>query len=306
MGLRSEVSKVTQRVAELSGMDDMTIPLATDILHTKILHALFNGMNRDLFLVKGGVAMRLLTDSVRDTTDIDLATAPHSNISTIRSHMMNAISLALRSGLIEDAEVREQDIKHGGLSPKWHINGRLAGSESKIHLKIELSRRDLLPDMAISRFECQPRDEAGVAPYIVRTYSQMAMAASKVAALMDHKRNKTRDVYDLAILISCEVEPPIAMLAALGKEKIKDMLTRLSDKVLTLSYENFVSDVLTCLPPDVSCNLTRCDWEDMQLTVVDYVEGWLLSAQDIAENEVPRNDLKNQFDEIQSRLKPKF
>lgn len=306
MGLRSEVKRIAQKVAELSDMDEMTIPLATDILHTKILHALFNGMNRDLFLVKGGVAMRLLTDSMRDTTDIDLATAPNSNISTIRSHMMNAISLALRSGLIENAEVREQDVKNGGLSPKWHINGKLAGSESKIHLKIELSRRDLLPDMAISRFECEPREDAGVAPYVVRTYSQMAMAASKVAALMDHKRNKTRDVYDLAVLISCEVEPPIAMLAALGKDKIKDMLARLSDKVLTLSYESFVSDVLTCLPADVSQKLTQQDWEDMQLTVVDHVEGWLLNAQEIAENEVPRNDLRNQFDEIQSRLKPKY
>lgn len=305
MSLRRKMEKAAAGAVGLQRFKNMDVSMATDVMQSRIIHSLFSGMTRDLLLVKGGIGMRVLTGSQRDTTDIDLAAEPESNMSTIRSHMSAAINSALACGLIENAEVREQDTRNGGLNPKWHISGRLAGSQSKIHLKIEVSRRDLLPEEGISRFEYSPSSPSAVGRFTVRTYSPMAMAASKVAALLDRRRHKARDIYDLMILIETKVEPPVAMLAAMGEEKLQEMMESLFDKVFGMGYQSFEQDIAPYLPIEIAKRIDKESWEDMQLTVVDHVQDWLRRAKGIAGEPVPRSDLRNHFDEICARkMKP--
>ena len=68
-------------------------------------------------------------------------------------------------------------------------------------------------------------------PAIVQVFSPIALAASKVAALVDPKRNAPRDVYDLDVLVSMRVEPPVKLLAGMGSESLGQSLDRLWGKL---------------------------------------------------------------------------
>lgn len=301
MKMRSKMRAIATSVFEMAGRPEMDVSMATTIIQSRVLHALFSNLARDIFLVKGGIAMQMLSENKRSTVDIDLAADPAANITMIASKMRPAINHALSCGLIEDFSVREQDLGGGGLSPKWHINGRLAGTESPVHITIEVSRRDLLPEDAISRFEYQPPKEAGVGRFMARTYSPMAMAAAKVAALLDSKRYKPRDLYDLFILIEMKVEPPVAMLAAMGHEKIQAMSDFLWAKIDSFSYDDYLNKVAPHLPDTVAKKIDEDAWEIMQIKVGQKIETWLEAADKIAGEPCPRDDLRNRYDELKRR-----
>lgn len=298
--------KAIQNTVELSLKDklalkDDEIAIATDIMQSRILHALFSGLSRDLVILKGGLAMKALTGSERSTKDIDMAAEPNVNMSTLNKHMHAAINNALRCGLIEETTVREQDLGNGGISPKWHINGKLAGSDTAIHIRIEVSKRDLLPEDAISRFEIAASDRDGVGKYTIRTYSPMAMAASKIAALLDQNRNKPRDLYDLNLLMELDVAPPVAMLAALGKDKLQLMLGNLWHKVASFTYQDFKAEVAPSLPQHIATTISEIGWCEMQLKVAEHIERWLQEAIEVADHPIPRSELRTRFDALVAR-----
>lgn len=303
MSLRKRIQQVAEQVLNVNSDE---IPLATDIMQSRILHALFSGISRDLVILKGGLAMKALVGSERSTKDIDMACEPGVNMSTLNKHMHAAINNALRCGILEDVYIREQDLGNGGMSPKWHINGRLTGSDAAVHIKIEVSKRDLLPEDAISRFEMKPCDKSGTSAYTIRTYSGMAMAASKVTALLDHNRNKPRDLYDLQLLIEMTVEPPVALLAALGKEKLEVMIGNLWQKVASFSYNDFKTEIAPSLPQSIAEAVTETGWCNMQLNVAEHIETWLMAAKELAEHPIPRSELRTQFDNLKAKTEAYF
>lgn len=296
--IKRKLRKAVEDIVENKNID---VAVATEILQARILHALFSSLTRDLVIVKGGIAMQMLTGSNRATNDIDLAAEPMVVTSTLVNHMRQAIRQALKCGLLEDANFREQDISGGGLSPKFHINGKLAGTQSNVHIKIEISKRDLLPEEAISRFEYTPPSSTGLPPYLVRTYSPMAVAASKTAAMLDSKRYSPRDLYDLYVLMEMKVEAPVAMLAAMGNEEISRMMNYLWTKIGDFSYRDFVDKVAPHLPADVVEGIDSKGWISMQVKVGETLESWLSQAGAIASERIPRSDLRNRYDDLKQK-----
>lgn len=302
MSLRSRVKTASSAI--LGAPDEMSVAIATDILQTRILHHLFVNMTRDQLLVKGGKAMQLQPEinSHRLTQDIDLAADPQVNMLTLNSRMHSAIKNALSSGLLTEINVREQGVMGTNcVSPKWHITGKLAGSNSPVHIKIEVSKRDQLPEDCISRFDYEPDEKTGVGEFVARTYSPMAIAGSKTAALLHDKRYQPRDLYDLALLIETKVEPPVALLAALGKERLNQMANYVWQKVAALSYADFTANVKPHLSKQEADGITEHDWENMQINVAKTLEEWIASAIQIADKEIPRSQLRERMGEIRNR-----
>lgn len=277
--------------------------MAVEFLQAHFLHALFYRETRDIFLAKGGMAMTLL-GSKRWTKDVDLAADPTIPITTICSKMRAAIHKSLGIGLLKNVTLSEKDVGNGGVSPKWSINGYLPNG-THVHLKIEVSRRDLMPEEGIKRFEVKANKEFGVPSYVARTYSEMAVAASKTAALLDPGRNAPRDIYDLYMLIQMEVTPPIEMLAALGKREIERMLLVVWDKMESMNWNEFSSKVLPHLPPERAKIADESFYNDMRLLVAVTLEDWLNQAGEIAEAPIPRAELRNRIEEVRERKQNK-
>ncbi|MFL9610943.1 nucleotidyl transferase AbiEii/AbiGii toxin family protein [Methylobacillus sp. Pita2] len=293
--------KLRKSVEEIFDAQSIDVALATEILQARILHALFASLTRDLVIVKGGIAMQMLTGSNRATNDIDLAAEPNVVTNTLLNHMRQSIKQALKCGLLEKATFREQDTTGGGLSPKFHINGVLAGTQSNVHIKIEISKRDLLPEEGISRFEYTPPASSGLPPYLVRTYSPMAVAASKTAAMLDTKRYSPRDMYDLFVLMEMKVEAPVAMLAGLGSDEISRMCNYLWTKVGAFTYKEFVEKVAPHLPAEVVEGIDAKGWIHIQVQVGETLEKWLDQAGAIAKERIPRAEMRHHYDELKQR-----
>lgn len=301
----SEASSVKANQAEST--------FVVEALQAKVLQYLFSNMTRDLLVVKGGIAMQLLTGSKRLTSDIDFSAEPKSNMNTIRSHMLQAINSSLRFGLLENYSIREQDVRSDSVSPKFHINGTIPGTNTNIHLKMEISKRDSLPEEAIARFKVDCNSPVDLIPvvvksnqnvansYIARTYSPMAMAAAKTAAMLDNNRYKPRDLYDLYLLIEMKVTPPIEMLAAIGSSRLVEMLDVVWGKTEALSYNQFSAEVAPHLPKEISEAISEDEWTEMQLTVGEHVTNWLKSASLIAGEPINRSELSQNFEGLKLR-----
>lgn len=288
-------------VNELDPSISNSNPIAVDYIQAQVLHSLFSNEVRDIFLVKGGKAMNMLGVVKRRTKDIDLSADPRVPMTTISSHMRRAMQTSLNSGMLKQATLREQDTTNGGLSPKWFLNGTLPNG-STIHLKVEVSRRDLLPEEAIERFKYTPESSYGIPSYVARTFSPMAVAASKTAALLDPRRTAPRDLLDLYMLIETKVEAPIELLAMSGKKEITKLYQNIESKFGLMNWDAFKSKVLPYLEDDVSEKFDEVRFNEMKDTVRASVRRWLVDSDKIASEEaVPRDEVKFKFDEFRKR-----
>lgn len=275
-----EPDKSYLQVAELAkklGLSDDQI--AREILQAKLLSAMFRGHARQVIL-KGGLAMRQIYQSPRLTKDVDLSAAPGISTAAVAKTIMTAIDSTLQSGFLEDFKVTAP--KQTDVTQRWKVNGRISGGESVVQLTIEVSHRGAPPEEHIATMTVVPMFDHQVSPAIVQVFTPIALAASKVAALVDPKRNAPRDVYDLDVLVSMRVEPPVKLLAGMGSESLGQSLNRLWEKLETLDWKLARSELRNFLPLPMMEMLDEEEWDAMRLRVGTEVERWLDDAKRFA------------------------
>ncbi len=271
-----------QAVAGKLGLGDDHV--VREVFQANLLSELFaQDVHREIVL-KGGLSMRTAFGSRRLTKDIDLqssqATAPARTASLVRQ----AIRRTLDLGLIDDAVVTAP--KMTDTVQRWKVNGRVG--ETRVNLTVELSRRGLPPTEHVAETRYDPDPDYGVKPVLVRTYSASAMAASKVAALLGQNRVAPRDLFDLDLLVTSEIEPPVGLLARMGEGALEKALTDLWDKVDLMDYAMARDALLDYLPAEEADRLDEGEWETMRLRTAAAVEGWLKEALELARTPAPR------------------
>ena len=234
-----------------------------------------NSLHKELVL-KGGLAMRAVHGSVRYTKDIDLdADLKHSK-ERVHGIVARSIARAVGSGLIDNPKVTEP--KQTETTLRWKINGNMPGSNAPLQLTVEVSRRATLSEGHVIEVPLSP-DYAGITGAKVRVLDSQAIAVTKVMALTDPKRMAPRDLYDLHVLIMAEVQEPTLLLASLSHERLQEAMTELWPKIESMSFEQFRNEVVPYLPAKAQAAFTEEAFTEMQVTVGDRVEKWLLAAE---------------------------
>src|SRR6266576_1011038 len=115
-----------------------TLSEIRDSLQQRLLTHLYRGSESSSLVLKGGAAMRVLTESARSTQDLDFDHDPHRSLASLQKTVRSAIERALQGSglpLVSISEPKQTDIV-----ARWKISSRTSAGEN-LHLTVEVSRR---------------------------------------------------------------------------------------------------------------------------------------------------------------------
>lgn len=239
-----------------------------EALQARLLTAIFSQRVHDLVL-KGGMAMRLLHLNSRATKDIDLDAGADLPMQSVRTVLRRAIRQAASGDLLKNVVVTEP--KQTETTARWKITGQDLMTGLPMHLTVEVSHRDHITQGDVQYVA----DGTGKG---ICVYTDQALAFKKVKALMADERDATRDVADLFLLISCEVDPPVGQLKHWLSGDVDQSVARMWHKLEGMDKKRFDADVLPTLPWHGKERAFFGDWDKVRLTVGEQVEKWLRAA----------------------------
>ena len=232
-------------------------------------------LGADRYILKGGMAMRALYGSARLTKDIDFDCEDSVSARSLATRISSAIGQAARSaGIVEQTIDRT---KSGERASRWRLMGHTRDGIA-VTWEVELSRRGVPDAQFIETRPIQPPYEYTLAPFVVRVYSEAAMAAGKVNALLSDNRSVPRDVYDLADLVRRGASPVALWIEHLSRENLERKRDAVLPKVILIDFPLANAELLPYLARDIRATIDEKRWGDMQLEVAEGVGRWFAEA----------------------------
>ncbi len=225
-------------------------------------------------ILKGGMAMRAALGSMRLTKDIDfdrdLSLSQDVLKRGLRKHLLRAATIAgIKMPEVEFTK-----------DTRTTLRARLAGgidARADVRFDVEVSGR-MAPLPGCVRNEIvSPHPQYGMAAFSVKTYTNDALAAMKIAAALSQQRNAPRDLYDLRDLIHAGADPT-SLLAQQDAALLEEYASRAADKLEMLSYALAVQELLQYLPRSERDVMTEGVWIDVILMAADHVVRWCHDA----------------------------
>lgn len=244
--------------------------VARELVQARLIGAIFSKTVRSEIALKGGLAMRILTGSMRHTQDIDLAASPSVPKKTVASCIERAVAQLRSTGLVKDLELHEKS-KQTDITQRWMVKGTVGTHE--ILLKVEVSRRQevLAEDMVKANYSPAP----GLGEVQVACLGLSALAAGKFDCLRNPNREAPRDIYDLYILVSMDVRPKREALLAYGRETLAGMRSMIWAKLEKMDFESAKAELLPWLPPEIASRFDEAMWDEIRYVVEEKVGEWI-------------------------------
>jgi len=243
-----------------------TLSQVRDALQQRLLTHLYRGPESSSLVLKGGVAMRVLTASARYTQDLDFDHDPHRSLASLQKTVRSAIDRAMQgSGLIE---VSISEPKQTDTVARWKISCRTSAGED-LHLTVEVSRRRA-PDLVhVIKVPVQIADRTLPRVY-VSVYDEQALTDNKLSALLDERRTAPRDIYDLEMLLARGACPSAQAVERVGGGTT--LLPRVSAKLDLLGWALFRDQVLPVLPREIQANIDETEYLAMKIRLLESLE----------------------------------
>lgn len=255
--------------------------LIRDTLQTHLLHSIFKQNVRDALAIKGGMAMKTVFGVARLTKDIDLEASTDVPIEFFRNLVDKAIKESLLTGLVTNPTVTKPKMTE--TTSRWKINGTTPDG-APLNLTLEMSRRRLLDSDTASWTTIKPLSDLSIFKkgndegIPVLSYTPQALATTKVHCLTDDIRTAPRDLYDLSVIITTTMEPPIHLLAESEPEELERQIQNLWAKIEVMDWDLFKNEVIPHLTLSEQERITPDTYETMRITVGNTVESWLNHA----------------------------
>lgn len=237
-----------------------------DAFQQRLLTFLFRGSTSSSLVLKGGAAMRVLTESARFTQDLDFDHDPHRSLASLQNTVRTAIDRAIHGSGLIDASVSES--KQTDTVARWKISGRTSTGEN-LHLAVEVSRRQTPDPNHVLKVPVQIADRTLPRVY-VSVYDEQALADNKLAALIDDRRTAPRDIYDLELLLARGVVPSAVAVENLGGAKT--LTKRIADKLDLMGWALFRDEVLPTLPVEVVAHIDENEYLTMKARLLETLE----------------------------------
>lgn len=246
--------------------------------HLIFLHVLTIALKPSLYVLKGGANLRYFFGSFRYSQDIDLDYLGKQSwrLEEVVDGVLAgpALRMSLRASGISLLDLTKP--KQTETTKRWKmgITSTYPSKNTSARTKIEFSTCEgnsayefaTLPDSVI---ECY-----GLRSFSVQRYGLSAMIEQKIAALANRSQTKARDVFDLDLLFRLYAK-------SRNGEKVNSAHAEAAAlRVLSLSDENFESEVVPFLEPEIA-RLYEAPgtWKQMQIFVCKNVNA-LVTAKD--------------------------
>jgi predicted nucleotidyltransferase component of viral defense system len=243
-----------------------TLSQARDAFQRRLLTYLYRGPESSGLVLKGGAAMRVLTQSARYTMDLDFDHDPHRSLASLQKTVRTAIERAVQGSGLVGTSISES--KQTDTVARWKLSGRTSAGEN-LHLTVEVSRRRA-PDLShVLKIPVQIADRTLPRVY-VNVYDEQALADNKLAALVDERRTAPRDVYDLELLLARGICPSGSVLEHLGEKT--ELMKRVADKLELMNWPLFRDEVLPTLPEEINAHIDQGEYLAMKLRLLESLE----------------------------------
>jgi len=240
------------------------------LLQFRIVSAIFAKMAKDEIALKGGMAMRVHSGSMRNTRDVDFSAGPvHPSVGALKKRVRAAIS-TFKASSAEYANFTVTEPKMTDTTMRWKLAGKVGGEE--VHFKVEISRRNELPKGHVERKIWQPDFADGMVALDI--FDGSAMIASKMAALVSDQRNAPRDVFDIWILGQMKFELTADLKGRLLSVE-PDLLRKAWEKIDAMEYAQAKAELLPYLNENMRTSLDEAMWDRIKLQASESIEAWL-------------------------------
>ena len=239
-----------------------TLSQIRDAFQLRLLTFLYRGSTSSSLVLKGGVAMRVLSESARFTQDLDFDHDPHRSLASLQNTVRKAIDRAIHGSGLVGTTISES--KQTDTVASWKISGRTSTGED-LHLAVEVSRRQTPDPNHVLKIPVQIADRTLPRVY-VSIYDEQALADNKLAALVDDRRTAPRDIYDLELLLARGVAPSAAAIENLGGRAA--MMKRVADKLDLMGWAFFRDQVLPTLPVEIQSHVDEHEYLAMKLRLL--------------------------------------
>jgi predicted nucleotidyltransferase component of viral defense system len=240
----------------------VTLSQARDAFQLRLLTFLYRGSTSSSLVLKGGAAMRVLTESARFTQDLDFDHDPRS-LASLQNTVRTAIDRAIHGSGLIDTSVSES--KQTDTVARWKISGRTSTGEN-LHLAVEVSRRQTPDPNHVLKIPVQIADRTLPRVY-VSVYDERALADNKLAALIDDRRTAPRDIYDLELLLARGVVPSAGSIENLGGAVA--LMKRVADKLDLMGWALFRDEVLPTLPVEIHAHIDEDEYLAMKVRLLE-------------------------------------
>jgi predicted nucleotidyltransferase component of viral defense system len=243
-----------------------TLSQVRDAFQLRLLTFLYRGSTNSSLVLKGGAAMRVLTESARFTQDLDFDHDPHRSLTSLQKTVRMAIDRAIQGSGLVGTSISES--KQTDTVARWKISGRTSTGEN-LHLTVEVSRRQAPDPSHVLKIPVQIADLTLPRVY-VSVYDEQALADHKLAALIDDRRTVPRDIYDLELLLARRVCPSAAAVENLGGKAT--LIKRVADKLDLMSWPLFRDEVLPTLPDETHAHIDADEYLAMKVRLLETLE----------------------------------
>lgn len=240
-----------------------------ELFHLHFLRQLATGRDKDAHVVKGGCNLRFFFGSIRYSEDLDIDTTG-SSVDALRARVDGILdSKVLRENLeslrVEIARVSAP--KPTETTQRWKLQLLPHGADLPLSTKVEFSRRDTEDTGDLDAVDPRLVRRYRLMPLLLVHYRLPAAIRQKVGALAHRREVQARDVFDLSVLFSRNGEEQVDFGVPHG------LLSRAAERVLELTYESYMGQVVAYLEPERAMELaSREAWDSMQLQVLEALE----------------------------------
>jgi predicted nucleotidyltransferase component of viral defense system len=239
-----------------------TLSEIRDAFQQRLLTFLFRGSESSSLVLKGGGAMRVLTDSARYTQDLDFDHDPHRSLASLQKTVRSAIDRALKGSGLAGASVTAP--KQTDTVARWKVSARTELGVM-LQLTVEVSRRTRPDPRHIVSIPIQVSDLTLPRVYVT-VYDDHALAGQKLSAIIDERRTAVRDLYDLELLLARGVCPSALVIESVGGAEF--VSKGVAAKLDLMDWAMFRDQVLPTLPPQIERHIDEFEYLEMKLRLL--------------------------------------
>lgn len=251
-------------------------PIAVrEAVHLLILTQLAEMRGDPLWVVKGGVNLRLFFKSPRYSEDMDLD-AEQDGATAIRSCLKGIFTSRTFLRRLHDLGIRELDPGQGpnkdtDTTFRYKFRIIVAG-DVYLPTKVEVSFRGGHDEDPFERTapDAEITDPYDLGPVAIRHYMRAGAVRQKIGALAGRAHVQARDVFDLHILVAGISEGSVRALAnVLGNEEVRVAY----DRALGITFDEYRGQVLEFLEPGSAARYgSEGTWDEIRLRAAGLLE----------------------------------
>lgn len=223
-------------------------------------------------VVKGGQNLRLFFESIRRSDDLNMDVSVTSR-ETLRKKVNKILASTpfKKSLLLYGIEIEAvSPSKQTDAVQRWRVKLKVKSLADPVDTRIEFSRRETDAIPVLDPVAKPIADAYGASPFSAAHYGLPESISQKISALADPRRNKTRDLFDLAMLLE-RYANDIGAVTALhpSKDKARDALKLASE----MTFDAYKAEVLPYLEKSKrNEHGSRGSWEAKRVIVIHALE----------------------------------